>query len=562
MKRLGLPTIVAIAVIAVGAVQLVDGAISTGISFDEKLHVERTYGWLTYGWFVPEPEIAGGIPDPSKGSSPFVYGPAYSALAHAVNVELGNEPIGNVSFSTDAYAVRHLVVAALAALAAAMAGALVWFLTRSWRFGLWATAALLAIPPWLGHGFFNPKDVAAASGYTLATVGLALAIGPGPPSRRRLIAVSALLAGGIFIGVGTRLALWAPVLAGFVVYAALRVGQRWRGRIEEGWTRDGAVFVGGALGVAAVAAVYPKAVETPRTLLTQAISASADYPTETTTLTAGHLLPSHPPWWYLPAWIGAGTPLLIGALAILGALLALAALGRLRESGPGSFWGDRRLGLIPVLQQAAMLPFLAIVGGTTMYDGSRQHLYVFPALAILAGVGAQHAWRWARTRQSRAWPTVAAAALSLALAVPMLEQVLLFPYNYAYVNPIAGIGGVNGRWETDYWYTSNREAVRRVPRGVRLRCSDRLEIPLQPDLYPVIGDCREYPFDDERGDDANPVVEGNRGPWVVSWARGGNEPPPWCEDADNVTRWLRGEEVVMGYVLRCDPKQTRASEGG
>ena len=34
--------------------------------------------------------------------------------------------------------------------------------------------------------------------------------------------------------------------------------------------------------------------------------------------------------------------------------------------------------------------------------------------------------------------------------------------------------------------------------------------------------------------------------------RGGGRPPPACEERDNVTRMLRGERLVMAYVLSCD----------
>ena len=40
--------------------------------------------------------------------------------------------------------------------------------------------------------------------------------------------------------------------------------------------------------------------------------------------------------------------------------------------------------------------------------------------------------------------------------------------------------------------------------------------------------------------------------WVVGRMRSGGRPPPACEERDNVTRMLRGERLVMAYVLSCD----------
>jgi len=328
-----------------------------------------------------------------------------------------------------------------------------------------------------------------------------------------------------------------------------------------GWRADGAVLGGAASGAAAIALLYPRAVETPRTLLTHSVSVSADYANESVTLTAGRLLSEHPPWWYLPTWVGARTPLLLAALAVLGAVLAIGVLASLRDRGLGSVWRGRRLGSILVLQQATLLPLLAIASEATMYNAARQHLYVFPALAILAGVGARRLWRWARGSSGSATRSaLATAALTLALIVPMVEQAILFPYNYTYVNPAAGVRGVDDRWETDYLYTSFREALSRVPRGVRLLCSSSLVRASEPNAEPVFDECSEQPFDDERGEDADRPTAPDPRVWVISSPRGDNRPPSWCEGTADVTRWLRGEDVTMAYVMRCDAARVRARE--
>ena len=117
----------------------------------------------------------GSVPE----ASPYVYGPAYSLIAHAANVVAGNESTGDVSNYAAAWETRHLVVALIGLLTAAAAGLAVWLLTASRRFALWGAAGLLAFPIWVGMSLFNPKDVPVAAGYTLFTVGLLLALGRG-----------------------------------------------------------------------------------------------------------------------------------------------------------------------------------------------------------------------------------------------------------------------------------------------------------------------------------------------------------------------------------------------
>jgi len=59
------------------------------------------------------------------------------------------------------------------------------------------------------------------------------------------------------------------------------------------------------------------------------------------------------------------------------------------------------------------------------------------------------------------------------------------------------------------------------------------------------------PYAGEVGDDT--AASASRGEvWVVARMRGRGRPPPACEEHDNVTRMLRGERLVMAYVLTCD----------
>jgi hypothetical protein len=307
------------------------------------------------------------------------------------------------------------------------------------------------------------------------------------------------------------------------------------------------VAVGALAGFAAIAAIYPKVASSPLTLLTKSMSGSSGYPWHGFTLTAGRLLPEHPPWYYLPAWIGGSYPVLLGTLAILGAVVGVRAL--LRSRGPawrGSLWRRPDLGLLLVLQQALLLPVGAILIGAVMYDGIRQHLYALPAIAILAGVGANRLWTWAGTRRRPSrWRAGATALAIAALLVPTAEQTLLFPYNYAYVNPIAGIDGVNGRWETDYWFASGPEAGSHLPSGAEAGCL--LEYPSWPCDEDQLAQIAE-----RQGSNVSSRWRGrSSGSWLILRRHNGNAPPEGCPAADDVTRWLRGEDVVMSYVLRC-----------
>jgi hypothetical protein len=135
----------------------------------------------------------------------------------------------------------------------------------------------------------------------------------------------------------------------------------------------------------------------------------------------------------------------------------------------------------------------------------------------------------------------------------MAEQALLFPYNYTYVNAVAGIGGVNDRWESDYWMASAPEALSHVPRDAELSCF------LVPPSVSCYADQVE-PFADRRGTSVQQRWHGDTSAtWAIVRRHAGNQPPYYCERADDVTRWLRGETVTMAYVLRCDPERLGAT---
>lgn len=560
--------VIAALAVCIAAVQGFAGAGSGILTSDEPVHLERTQGLLAQGWYLPPSLLENGQPAATPGgtpSTPYVYGPAFSLIAHAANIAVGNESRGTVASSQSAWLVRHLVSLLIGLGTAAAAGLAVWALSESHRFALWAAAALLAFPIWLGMSFFNPKDVPAAGGYTLFTIGLVLALTRPPDTgvgMRRGFAVAALTAAGFYLGAGVRIAFWAPLLASATTFAVLA----WARVRLGGFCRDrvgpAAVAIGLVLGVAAFALTYPQAASKPLELLSRSLSDSSGYPWPGLTLTAGRLLPESPPPWYLPVWVFASSPLLLLGLAVTGVAVAVGAIARSARPGGSRIRGllrHRELAIVLVLQQALLLPVLAIIARSSMYSGLRQHLYVVPALAIFAGVGAHALWqRVGDASAGRRWPRRATALLlGAALVVPMAEQIFLFPYNYAYVNPVAGIRGINGEWESDFYLASAREALLRLPAGAPAYCSDGIAAAAAPDTEPVIYTCSQYPVyrtlvDEFRTASADPTQPDSDSIPVIIPKRGGNVVPNACSRQDDVTRWVRGEEVVMAYVVRCD----------
>ena len=98
-----------------------------------------------------------------------------------------------------------------------------------------------------------------------------------------------------------------------------------------------------------------------------------------------------------------------------------------------------------------LIPLAAfIVLRIALYDNFRQVLFILPPIFLMAGVAFEAV-------KNVIWQTV---LIVLSLLPGILGIVSLHPYEYIYYNSIVGgVDGAQGRFETDYWLTSYREAA-------------------------------------------------------------------------------------------------------
>ena len=149
------------------------GAVRIGVTWDEPIHVQRLDTYLHTGWYLTDAQLVDGEPGPEM-TQQYVYAPAAMLLLHGLCVVTGVETPGSTSVSAEAYAVRHVGIGLLSVLGLMAVAATGRLLLRRWDWGLVAAATLAAVPLWTGHSMFNLKDVPVATGYALATLGLAL----------------------------------------------------------------------------------------------------------------------------------------------------------------------------------------------------------------------------------------------------------------------------------------------------------------------------------------------------------------------------------------------------
>lgn len=438
----------ALAVTLLGGAMAIAGAITTGISADEPSQIKRTNKYRDSGLYATPKEVRlanGAIP-----LRAYVYGPATALIQHRVNVLAGNESSRDeISRTQDSYIVRHMVIAVIGIAGLVAVGATVSLLLGDWRWGVLGAAILAAIPMWTGHSMFNPKDISVATGHTVATLGLIAIAAPWARRRALCLTLSALtLTAGTALTVGTRPAMWTSLAASLVLFAVILTWSR-------AWTRGiAAAVLGGLAGAYALLwGMYPRVFGHPLTMLWESATASSDFNHQTANSQRSYVFLHTVQEW----------PLILLGLSLFGTVAALViGIGRLRLRS------STAVGLFLVGSQAFVLPVVAVVQDSTLYNGLRQLLFAVPAQAVLAAVGLAVIFAGVKHR----WARVAAALVAaVGLLLPTAVQASMFPYQYAYINAAAETAGVQP--DADYWNTSFRAYLPWVVADIKLVCPPR-----------------------------------------------------------------------------------------
>ena len=465
---------VSAAVTALGTLLLLLGSQAIGVSWDEPIHEFSLEEYFRSGWFVPRGSFIDGVPSVADAS---VYAPVGALFAHAWGAITGAHPWFEASFTAEAYRARHLAVALISVVGLLALAATARAMFRSWRWTLVVLATCVSIPLFLGHSMFNIKDAPVAAAFTCFTLGLVLLVRGGVARKPATLSFLAQLL-GIFLGIGNRPGIWIA-FAVSSLFSVLLIGVLdWR-RLG---VRPAATLAGKRLGVVALSAavgylllwaVYPIAFDDPLTILRDSLVASQEFPWSGATLTAGSFVSAQPPWTYVPVWLGAQLPVLVAVFSLVGLgwliVTYIRSVAQRRDTAVLTASG------VPVILQALAVPIGAVLLGSTLYGGVRQFLFIFPALSLLTAVGLLITVEWLRTR-ARPWVVTALwVGVLIGVLVPLLAQLRLFPYSFAYFNAAASAGDIDRNWDVDGWWLSGRELVENQRFPDRTICVDSAE---------------------------------------------------------------------------------------
>jgi 4-amino-4-deoxy-L-arabinose transferase-like glycosyltransferase len=201
-------------------------------------------------------------------------------------------------------------------------------------------------------------------------------------------------------------------------------------------------------------------------------------------------VPWHYPWFYFAVTIPIG-------------LLALGAVGLARG------WSERRGDPFPLLLAGTIVIFLVIFSTRVpVYDGERLFLHIFPAWAMLIGLG--FGWLWEKRLSSRR----GRAALLVFLVVQSHGVMTLHPFGLSYYSGL--VGGLPGAermgLELTYWNdTVDQVLLDQLARDAKPGASAALV----PTLYPGQGILTTNRALARRDVILSDEQEGTRAEWLV-----------------------------------------------
>lgn len=441
-RRPGARAVSIVSLVAVAAVLL--GHRDAGVTFDEG--AQARYGDLALRYYA----TSGADDRVHSFYNLRYYGPGVEMLAQSLSRP--GDPAAT-SFER-----RHLVLGLLAVLVLpALAGFV--GIAGSGRLVLFAVLILATLPRFAGHALNNSKDVPFALAIVLFVAAVTRMFARGEYGWRSVLAAGGAMGLVIAIRPGG-----LSLLAVFFLAISILV-RRIQGDGRPTPTAAGVPLTERAvslrkLAVLAVAwmvlfVFWPWAHAHPLVSLPQAAAHSLSFPRPIPVLFHGSYVDSGSlPRTYLVQMLAFTTPPTVLALVAIGLAGAVADVLRRGEDR-----GRAVVGAVAILWVLAPL-ILFMVRRPAAYDGIRHFLFVLPGLAVVGAFGAERLVEAARSRIG----VRLAMALGVAVALlPLWSVGRLHPYASSYYNVlVGGVAGAQGQFDTDYWMSAYREAIRWV----------------------------------------------------------------------------------------------------
>jgi hypothetical protein len=393
-----------------------------GVTWDEK--ARHRYGELILEFFKG-----------TRGRSSFgetgghLYGGLFDTICAALEQWL----------PANRYVIRHAVNATFGWIGVLYSGRLAARLFGTWA-GVLAMVLLASSPRYFADSMNNPKDLPFAAISVVALYYFST-ISPTWPYFSRSTAIKVAVALALALNIRAGALLYLGYLGLLIMAFALA---------ERNWDRRRLTITAAALAAIVVGTLllgtvfWPWAQGAPLTRPFQVLLGMSDFPWTGGVLFNGRSYAApNLPWYYPLWWLVISTPPVIIAGATLTAFFSRNRAWSLRTH---------------VLWALAAFPLLLIIiRDSTLYDGVRHVLFIYPILVVLAAAG----WAASLSSGNRPWVRrTAAAVLAAGLANVLAFDIRFHPNETVYFNElVGGPRGAFAKFDMDYWGNCVLEAV-------------------------------------------------------------------------------------------------------
>jgi glycosyltransferase involved in cell wall biosynthesis/tetratricopeptide (TPR) repeat protein len=343
----------------------------------------------------------------------------------------------------DHYTTMHFMNALVGAIGIIYAGKLARMFT-GWGGALVTMLFLVFSPSWFGHNFANPKDIPFSVGYTAGIYFILSYLKSLPkPSVRDIIGLIAGIGWAMGVRIGGFL-LIAYLLLFIVCYAAY-MGQlktAFSGRVIKQFA---IVSVAGYLiAVLFWPYAHPDIIGKPL----EALKIMSNFFVNIGMLYDGSkILSNQIPWFYIPKYILYTAPIIV----LIGSAMGLGAIANMFKVNKQQFIFALFLVFTIVFPVA-----YAVKKHSSLYDGWRHFLFIYPPLVVVATMG----WNILLASANKGIKWAGVGLVLAGIALPARFAIANHPYQSLYYNEIAGgLKGMYGKYETDYYMLGIKEAT-------------------------------------------------------------------------------------------------------
>ena len=352
----------------------------------------------------------------------------------------------------DIYQTRHMLNALVGLVGIFFTGLLARE-AGSWRTGLIGLLILALSPYFFGHAMNNPKDIPFASGFVMSLYFIVRYLKQLPkPSTAVLfqLILSIAFVNSIRIG-GLMLIGILGLFTGFAWLKDVKT-EGFSVALKRIPNYAKYVLVVTAASYFLAVLVWPYALQDPINNPLAALKFFTNFSGVTIyeIFEGQRLYMNEVPWYYIPKFLMIGNPL----FAVLGLVLALLPMFLPKKSKLQT----------PVIWFAAfalVFPIgYAIYGESTLYNGWRHFIFVYPAMVVLAAAGWDFLYGLTNRKAVKISITVVLTALMINTAFWMVKY---HPNEYTYYNELTGgYSGAYGNYESDTYGNGIRQGFEKI----------------------------------------------------------------------------------------------------